>query len=88
MYDLTGDDNPQAQQFQQGGFGGGFPGGGFGGINIEDLMRQGFFGGGGFPGGHQQQGHPGGQRRQQQQQQQGRQYTFSFGGGEGVRFEF
>lgn len=41
MYDMTGDDNPQAQQFGGGGFPGGgfggFPGGGFGfgGIDIE-----------------------------------------------------
>lgn len=38
MYDMTGDDNPQAQGFGGGGFpGGGFPGGGFGfgGIDIE-----------------------------------------------------
>lgn len=74
LYDLTGDDNPQQQQFQQGG---GFPGG-FGGINIEDLMRQGFFGG--HPGGHHG-GHPGGQQRDRKQT-----YTFSFGGGNGMRF--
>ena len=93
MYDMTGDDNPQAQQFQQGGFGGGgFPGGfGFGGINIEDLMRQGFFGGhpGGQHGHHgrhgHHHGHPGGGQRRQQG---GHTYTFSFGGGDGVRFEF
>jgi len=79
MYDMTGDDDPQAQQNQ------GFPGGGFGfpggGINIEDLMRGGFFGGGGgFPGGghHHQQHQEGGQRQ--------RTYTFSFGGGQGMRF--
>lgn len=87
IYDLTGDEDPQQQQFQQrgGGFPGGgfgFPGGGFGGINIEDLMRGGFFGG--HPGGH-----PGaGQRQQQQRQQRGGRatYSFSFGGGEGMRF--
>lgn len=86
IYDLTGDEDPQQQQFQQrgGGFPGGFgfPGGGFGGINIEDLMRGGFFGG--HPGGH-----PGaGQRQQQQRQQKGGRatYSFSFGGGEGMRF--
>ena len=70
------------QQYQhQHGFGGGFPGGGFGGINIEDLMRQGFFGGhpGGHPGGH----HQGGQQGQRRQT-----YSFSFDGGEGMRFEF
>lgn len=79
---MTGDDNPQAQQ----GYGGGFPGGGFGfgdfgGINIEDLMRQGFF----------HQGHPGGQqgRGGQGKRQRGHTtYTFSFGGGDGIRFEF
>lgn len=78
MYDLTGDEDAQQQQFQQqrgGGFPGGFgfpgggfgfPGGGFGGgINIEDLLRGGFFQQGGHPGGH-----PGGQRHQQQHQQQ------------------
>ena len=75
MYDLTGDEDPSAQQQQHHGFGG-FPGGGFGfgGIDIEDLMRQGFFGG--HPGGHghHQQQHQGGRRRQTT-------YTFSFGGG-------
>jgi hypothetical protein len=89
---MTGDDNPQAQQFQQGGFPGGgfggFPGGfGFGGIDIEDLMRQGFFGG--HPGGHQHHGHPGGhQQGHHGGRQRRQQYTFSFGGGDGVRFEF
>ena len=76
---MTGDDNPQAQQ--QGGAGWGFPGGGFG-INIEDLIRSGAFGGFGHPGaghGGQQQG---GQRRRQQH------FSFSFGGGDGMRFEF
>ena len=94
IYDMTGEDDPQGQQFnQQHGFGGGFPGGGFGfeGINIEDLMNQGFFGGG-HHGGHQQHGHhghhdhhghQGGGRRQRQAT-----YTFSFGGGDGMRFEF
>ena len=44
-------------------------------------MRQGFFGGhpGGHPGGH----HQGGQQGQRRQT-----YSFSFGGGEGMRFEF
>ena len=78
---MTGDDNPQAQQFNQG-FGGGFggfPGGGgfgFEGINIEDLMNQGFFQQQGHPGGHQghHQGHQGGRRRQ-------RSYTVNLGGG-------
>jgi hypothetical protein len=79
-----GDEDPQQAQFreQNGGFGGGFPGGGFGGINIEDLMRQGFFGGGGHPGFGQQQ-------HQQQRQGQGQRratYSFSFGGGEGMKF--
>ncbi len=80
MYDMTGEDDPQQQQFQQGGgFPGGFGGFGGGGINIEDLMRSGFFGGhpGGHPGGHQ-----GGRQGQQRQ----RTYTFSFGGGNGMRF--
>ena len=80
MYDLTGDEDPTAQQQQHHGFGG-FPGGfGFpgGGINIEDLMRGGFFGG----------GHPGGQRGQQQQQRRHTTYTFSFGGNQGMRFDF
>lgn len=87
IFDMTGEDNPQGNP----GFhhGGGFPGGGFGGINIEDLMRGfGGFGGAGFGGGGRfhQGGHPGGQR---QQQQGGRKtYTFSFGGGGpgGMRF--
>ena len=74
---MTGDDNPQAQQQ-----GGGFPGGGFGfpggGINIEDLMRGGFFGHpGGHPGGHHG-GQGGGRKRTT--------YSFSFGGGDGMRF--
>ena len=81
---MTGDEDPQQQQFQQ--RGGGFPGGGFGfpggGINIEDLMR----GFGGFQGGHQQQRHPGGRQQHQQRQPGGARYTFSFGGGEGVRY--
>jgi len=76
MYDMTGDDNPQAQQNH------GFPGGGFGfpggGINIEDLMRGGFFGGGGRQQGQGGAGQGGGQRQ--------RTYTFSFGGGQGMRF--
>lgn len=48
-------------------------------------MRQGFFGG--HPGGH---GHHGHQGHQQQGGGRRRQttYTFSFGGGEGMRFEF
>lgn len=87
IFDMTGDDNPQAQQgghgFPGGGFG--FPGGGFGGIDIEELMRQGFFQQG-HPGGHGHghgHGHAqGGQRRQQRQTT----YSFSFGGGEGIRF--
>jgi molecular chaperone DnaJ len=68
MYDLTGDEDPMAQQQQQHqGFGnfGGFPGGG---INIEDLMRAGFFGGG-----HPGQGQGGQQRRGHTT------YTFNFG---------
>lgn len=75
---MTGDDDPQGQYsngFGSGGFG--FPGAG-GGINIEDLMRQGFFG-----------GHPGGQGQGQGRgRRQHTTYTFSFGGGEGMRFEF
>ncbi len=74
-----GDEDPQQQQFRGGGFPGGFgfPGGGFGGgINIEDLMRGGFFGGG-HPGGH-----PGGHHGQGQQRKGARTtYSFSFGGG-------
>ena len=81
---MTGEDNPQGgQDFGGGGFGGGFPGGfGFGGIDIEELMRQGFFGGG-HPHDHGQHehhghhGHHGGQRRQRGHTT----YTFSFGGG-------
>ncbi len=46
-------------------------------------MRQGFFGG--HPGGHQ--GHHGGHHGGQGQRRQTT-YTFSFGGGEGMRFEF
>ena len=82
MYDMTGTDDPQAQQqqgfggggFGGGGFGGGFGGGGFGGLDIEDLMRQGFF----QQGGQQQRGGGGGGG--------GQRHTFSFGGGEGIRF--
>ncbi len=75
MYDLTGDEDPNAQQQGANGFGG-FGGGGFG-INIQDLMRQGFGGFGGHPG-------QGGQKKQQQ----GRRttYSFSYGGGNGMRF--
>lgn len=98
MYDLTGDEDPQQQQFQQRGGGFGFPGGGFGfpgGINIEDLMRGGgFFQGGGRPGGHQQHQQRGHHQQHQQRGQQQRQkrgqgrasYSFSFGGNEGMRF--
>ena len=78
---MTGDENPNQQQFHNGG-GFGHPGGfgGFG-INIEDLMRGGFFG---HPGGHPGQG----QRQQGQQRRGGGRttYTFSYGGGEGMRF--
>lgn len=74
---MTGDDNPQAQQ--QGGPGWGFPNGGFG-INIEDLIRSGAFGG------FQQHGHPGGQGGQRRRQQQQQHFSFSFGGGDGMRF--
>ena len=73
MYDMTGDDNPQAGGHQGGGFG--FPQGGGFGINIEDLMRMGMGMGGARPG----QGGQGGQGGQ-------RTYSFSFGGGEGFRF--
>lgn len=76
MYDLTGDEDPAGHQQQHHGFGG-FPGGG---INIEDLMRAGFFGG--HPGGHHgHHGHQGGQQRRGHTT-----YTFSFGGNQGMRF--
>lgn len=99
IYDMTGDEDPQQQQFQRGGGGfGGFPGGGFGfpgggfggGINIEDLMRGGFGGFGGFPGGdhhQQQQRRQGGQQGRQQGGQQGQRRqqrgTYSFSFGGG-----
>ena len=74
---MTGDDNPQAQMG-----GGGFGHGGFG-INMEDIMAGfGGFGGGGFG------GHHGGQRGGRQQRRGGATYTFTFGGGDGMRFEF
>ena len=76
MYDLTGDDNPQ----QQGMGGGGFNMGGMG-INIEDLMGGFGFGGGGFGGGQQRRG---GQQRGGQRG--GATYTFTFNGGDGMRF--
>ena len=70
---MTGDDNPQQQGmgwFNMGGMN-------MGGINIEDLMG----GFGGFNMG-------GGQRRGGGQQRGGQKatYTFSFNGGEGMRF--
>lgn len=70
---MTGDDNPQGQQQFNQGHGFGFPQGM--GINIEDILRQ--MGGGGG----QRQGRQGGGGGQ-------RAYSFSFGGGEGFRFEF
>lgn len=73
-YDMTGDESPQGQQFNQG-HGFGFPSGG---INIEDLIRMGM---GGRMGGGQQGRQGGGQGGQ-------RTYSFSFGGGEGFHFEF